>query len=474
MPLADPELVPPGPNEADDAIEFLVRNGELNDRDLTRSVLERGVRTIVYGPYLSRMCMCARDQIEAGRLDAHASAKGLGIASTLYQVSNRSYLAQELHISGDALVEHQKAILAGELHRVDPQFAMTVPNAIHQVITADLAFCGDTDDRGYQGAVAAANYGAIFRDQTMTSGVGITERLRANSPATWENDSYTAMSHLDISNANIAQTLEGILLYASLRTPQRARVRIFDVGSGHGATDAAFIQTIKLRGRITNMPEVAITCLEQTPHFYDDLVEFTQGPDGARVLGLEPIQVSVNGGHLSQFGALATVFGNAPTALAGLDISHMGGKDEIIVVTANYSFHRLASDKKREIIEKFSQMENVIFLVGDLKQNISWINLESFDIAANGPPNTGNRKTTELFSRSYGVIDLAEAIPCGIDSRIAERLVLDSITPGCDGHLWIAVKGALAWSSLGLVSAPSEINQVISDSLERSFGTVRS
>ncbi len=452
--------------EVQEAVDFLVRNGQLSDRDLTRRILHEGIATRVYGPIFSGMVEYGADLVRAGNLDPHAAAKGLEIAGILYTVANGRYLSQEHHLSGEALTRHQEEVLRGNLTLIDERVAVSRENSIMQVIEADAAYRGDRDDRGYQGAVAASNYGLIFEQQTMTSGAGITERLRANSPTTWQTISYSGMTHLDASNAHIAQTLEGICLYASIRTPQKARVRIIDIGSGHGATVAAIIQTIKMRGNIDTMPEIAMTCLEQTPHFYDQLAQYTQGPDGAIALDLDAVEAHSNDEDFSQFGALTTMYSNAPGALRSLDIKSMDGNDEIVVLTANYVFHRLASDKKQEIMEKFSQLQNVVFLIGDLVEDTSVINRRHFNAAANGPQNTGNRSTTESFTRAgYEVINIAQFQPCAIDPDLAQHLVPDSINPDRDGHFWIAVKGDLARASLGLVNAPSERNAVVGKAL---------
>ncbi|HYF96418.1 MAG TPA: hypothetical protein VD947_00065, partial [Patescibacteria group bacterium] len=71
------------------------------------------------------------------------------------------------------------------------------------------------------------------------------------------------------------------------------------------------------------------------------------------------------------------------------------------------------------------------------------------NLGANGPLNVGNRFLRQQFlSHGYELVNLAQYIPENLDSRLATRLLEDSVNN--DGHLWIAYCGKKAQDLLKL------------------------
>jgi hypothetical protein len=404
------------------------------------------------------MVQYAKDFVDQGNFNKRQTAIGLEIAAELYVRSNGRYFNQPHHLSPDQLRRHHDNVLRGDLTRVDSEDAMTVPNSVQQVIDADLALSGDREGIGYQASLRAANY-TLFRDQTMTSGSRITAKLEgSDSPYNLQRASYGAMNHLDTSNAILGDIVEGIVEYSVVKG-SRQRIRIFNIGAGHGATDAAMDHSIRHRIGLENLPPIAKTCIETTPQFMDELVFFTDGPFGAESIGLSMQLAPHPGKTSSEFGFTSLAFADVLQYLRGLDMSHMGGADETAVVVANYAWHTMPSDLKFEIMQKFAEhFDNVVFVIGDLMQNTSLINSQYFNMAANGPLNTGNRLLSQLFTKAgFLVIDPAEHLPASIDRKLTSNIVTDSIDPLRDGHLWLAVKGDRALASLALTSGHGRV-----------------
>ncbi|MFN8016323.1 MAG: hypothetical protein U0R17_06935 [Acidimicrobiia bacterium] len=445
-------------DETYDALQFLVdpSRSRLEDRDLTRERILAGLSTAIYGDPFGQVIRYAKQLVVDGHYSSLQMAVGLEIAGSLYERANARYLDQDNPITGEALAKHHEAVRNGGLTPVDAAYAMNVPNCVDQVIQADRAFRGDTI--GAQAAVSAANYGAIFSNTTMTTGSRITEKLRGKeSPYELDEVSYSGMTHLDSSNLIIGNTVEGIIEHSILVHGAAQSIRVFDIGSGHGATLAAIMHSVASRIK-GPLPLLAFTGIEATPVFYKELCEFMKGPFGAACVDLDLNLTDSSDNCISQFGEINLVQGDVSEAIRNMVQLPLHKPSETTVVVANYAFHRLPSDKKNEIIKKFADQENVIFVIGDLMQNTSFINARHFNLAINGPLNTGNRSLIQhLAQNGFQVIDPADGIPLAVDQRLGKNIVGDSIDPLKDGHLFIAVKGERALAALGLVTYDSPL-----------------
>ena len=446
-----------------DSIAYLIEDAGLQDKDLTRDRILEGLQTEIYGPIFAEIVNYAKELVGKGHYNVLPMSIGLEIAGSLYSRANSRYLTQDHVLAGDELAAFQAQVLAGDLPLVDLRFATTHSNAIDQLIQADRALRGD--DIGIQASLAAANYGAIFGPQTMTSGSRITAKLDGgDSPYELDQASYDGMTHLDTSNVIIGNIVEGVVRHSTLVHSGKQRIRIFDIGSGHGATLAAVLHSIAGKNDTSNLPAIAVTGIEATPTFYDELYEFANGPYGASALRLNLGERSTENNIPSQFGEVHLVRGNAPSIIDSMVGLPINNKDETTIVVANYVFHRLPSDKKAAIIARFAQLENVILIIGDLRQDTSEINCRDFNLAANGPLNTGNLiLTAQMAKAGFEVIDPADAVPASIDKRLAPNILGDSLDPRRDGHLFLAVKGERALASLSLVSTGPDLTMTRHD-----------
>lgn len=413
--------------------------------DLQRE-LEAGLATRVYGPFLERMIDYGKKSILKEDLDSESAVNALVIASRLYQAADQDYAAQEHTLTDEELAVHQANVLNGDIAPVPKEKAVSYENSVAQVERGDNAFYDQPDS--VQAALADINYGAFFRPQTMASADRTLDKS-VDELISIPVDKMEAMPHLTVSNWAIGQTLAGIYRNIS-RHSDSPRLRVIDIGSGQGATIAAITNSLGSE-EVDGKPVLSITGIEVTKGFYDDLSNFTETDNGTNSLGLRPVRYKPEDGtSISEPGTITTIKADAVQALRNLDISE--DPNQLTVITANYSLHRLGRRKKMEILDLISQIPNVIFLVGDLAQNTSEVNRRYFNLGANGPLNAGNLYLKELFeSFGFDVVNLDRERPDYLDPRLAKRLASDDKLK--DGHLWIAHGGNLATEVLDLVAA---------------------
>jgi hypothetical protein len=429
------------------AVQALIEVTNLND--LSRIRLEKGAGSRVYGPFVERMALHAVTKIESGALDPQPAVKALEIASALYLSSDKRYSQNPHAIRGDALKRHQANVLGGDIVLVPKEAATAPEEGIAQVVFANDMLRAVNSK--VEAALSDINYGSLFRMQTMAGATRTLDRREIDDLLESMSTSQEAMPHLSVSNWAIGQTVAGI--YEYLGRSQVGRLRIIDIGSGHGATTAAETNSIVHVDGIDRRPEIAITALETTTEFYKELATFAENDHAASALDLERVRLNKGSDEsISTFGTLTTVNDDAVEVMKKADMSEWADENDITVVTANYSFHRLPQSSKDAILERFSHLPNVVFIVGDLAQNTSVINRRYFNLAANGPLNPGNRNLTKRFGKfGYDLVDLEKQKPMSLDQRLAKRLSDDHRNN--DGHLWIAYKGAVAAEALQLQSA---------------------
>ncbi|MDO8553710.1 MAG: hypothetical protein Q7S22_02795 [Candidatus Micrarchaeota archaeon] len=412
-----------------------------------RHELEAGLATRVYGPYLGRMLDYGAGRIMDGTLSHNSVISALVIAAKLYQAADQDYATQENTLTDEELATHQTNVLNGDIVPVSEEQAVSYGNSVAQVERADNVFYDQPDE--VQAALAEINYGAFFGPQTMASAARTLDRRGVNKLVSTPKEDMEAMPHLTVSNWAIGQTLAGIYRNVSrlIRSP---RIRVIDIGSGQGATLAAITNSLSSE-EVDNKPVLSITGVEVTKGFYDDLSNFTETDQGASSLGLRPVRYRPEDGtSISEPGTITTINADAVQALKNLDT--LGDPNQLTVITANYSLHRLGRRKKMEILDFISQTPNVIFLIGDLAQNTSEVNRRYFNLGVNGPLNAGNLYLRELFeSFGFDVARLDTERPDSLDPRLAKRLASDDKLK--DGHLWIAHRGALTAGALNLMAA---------------------
>lgn len=418
--------------------------------DSTRGKLIRGVGTQVYGPFLERMVTHATVRIEAGAIDPQPAVSALQFASALYVASDRKYSRNVHALRGELLERHQANVLDGTIALVPESAAVTQGESVAQVLFANDLLNRATPQT--EAALSALNYGSMFREGTMASATRTLDRREIEDLIETADSTQESMPHLSVSNWAIGQTVAGI--YRELARPDiPKRLRVIDIGSGHGSTIAAITNSLQHVEDIDKRPDLAITALETTPEFYAELTRFAENDQAAADLRLERVRKSSDkADNISEFGALTTINADAITTIKNADLSDWMNEDDVTVVTANYAFHRLPQTSKNIILERFSHLPNVIFLIGDLAQNTSTINRRYFNLAANGPLNPGNRNLTRQISKfGYDQVDLEKLRPASLDSRLARRISNDHRNN--DGHLWIAYSGIETLEALNLVPA---------------------
>ncbi len=379
----------------------------------------------------------------------------LGIAASLFSYADAGYRGSNPNaLSGQALVDHQTNVLSGKIVLVPNEARVPDEESIRQVKTANDFLA--RQPHAIQAELAAINYGAFFRPQTMAGATRTLDRQAIDELLETASTSHEAMPHLSVSNWAIGQTVAGV--YENLsKSEQPKKLRIVDIGSGHGATIVAITNSIHNIGDVNSRPELAITALEPTPEFFEELVNFAKNSDTVSSLGLKSINQETNSGApISEFGSLTMVHGDAASELLNSDIGNWENNNEITIITGNYSWHRLGTGKKAELMKLFSKLPNVIFLIGDLENNTSDINERYFNDAVNGPLNPGNLFLNEQFSKwGYFMIDIAKQRPRAMDPRIARRLTHDHKYN--DGHFYIARWGKDTYDVLDL--APTELQE---------------
>lgn len=412
--------------------------------------LEAGLATRVYGPYFGRMLDYGAGCILDGTLSRDSVITALTIAARLYQAADQDYSRQENTLSDEELAAHQTNVLNGDIVPIPEESAVSYRNSVAQVERADAALYDQPDD--VQAALAEINYGAFFRPQTMASAARTLDRREVHKLVSAPKEGMEAMPHLTVSNWAIGQTLAGIYRNVSRLndSPRPPRLQVIDIGSGQGATVAAITDSLSSE-EVDNKPVLSITGIEVTRGFYEDLSSFTENDQGASSLGLRPVRYNPEDGtSISEPGTITTINADAVQALKNLD--PFGDPNQLTVITANYSLHRLGRRKKMEILDFISQIPNVVFLIGDLAQNTSEVNRRYFNLGVNGPLNAGNLYMRELFeSFGFDVADLETESPDSLDPRLAKRLASDDKLK--DGHFWIAHRGPLTESALNLVPA---------------------
>ncbi len=433
-------------HEAKKSVEALINAGGAHNIKYKKA-MRAAPDLSLYGPFFSAMVNHAAELVEQGIVeDPRITARALAITAELYTRANRSYDRKPW--PKKVLEKHQYNVLHGNPSPVDEQYRTTAAEGIRQVRAANALLTGEED--GVESEISRYNYGGCFFGKGTMADASRT-LLRGDTDKLIENDEHTAMPHLSISNYVIGQTIASVMKFAQGR--EDVKVRIFDYGSGHGATLSAIFSSINRFGAVVDPSRVAFSAIETTKPFFDKLQNFVRNKRrGAPSIGLKVSKARNGSNDFSRFGFLTTVFGDAPAAFKRLIKEGMGGKHEIIVLDGNYVNHRLPDNKKTEILGSVRECENVVIAFGDLIRNTSIINRGFFNRGANGPVNCGNEQLREILeAEGFEIIDLNVETPELLEESLADRMVRDDIDPDKDGHIWIAARGALARESLGLM-----------------------
>ncbi|MDP3994943.1 MAG: hypothetical protein Q8P91_03865 [bacterium] len=427
---------------------------DLHPLDLSteaQKIIEAGRRAYLFGVFLDPMIKTGINHITDDSMDRKDISTALSTIAKLYRLSGEDYKKQPEKLTESSLATHQRNVLDGNIILVDPQEEMNETNRIAQLKRSNEALSKLPPE--IQAIIAELNYEAFFHPQTMADGTKTRTRNELNQLLTSWGAEQDAMPHLTLTNWAIGQIAGGIYSFIS-KANKAGELKIIDIGSGPGGTVAAI--TDRLLYAKTENKRLAVTCVETTQGFYDQLRLFTEGDSviadlGLKVKSLDPKSSEKN---ISETGSLTTVKLDVLNALKRLDLGSVC-QNNIVLITGNYSWHRLDRRTKQKIIDILTKAPNVIFLLGDFAYHGNPVAKQYFCLGANGPLNVGNIGLGKQFIKSgYSLVDLGNQKPASLDKRVAKKIVHDEKDPNVDGHLWIAYKGKLAKQALNFVKSP--------------------
>lgn len=411
-------------------------------------MIEKGRNAFLFGAFMDPMIEAGLRHFSDGSMKKDDVSLALQTVANLFAASGRDYEAQPNHLEDEeAIATHQENVKNGRIILVQDTFEMDSVNRVKQLKLADMTFSSLTPN--IQAIIAELNYEEFFRSQTMAGGDKTRDRGERDRLISSLGKDQEAMPHLTLPNWSIGDITQGIVKAAQ---EKGKKVRIIDTGSGPGGTLSA--ETSRLNEAKPDRSRLAITGIETTQGFYDQLGDFVSNDPVIEELGLEVNPLGTDAeGEPSKMGNLTIIKSDT---LSGLKRIHDQGfsDDEVVVITGNYSWHRLDSKRKQEIMELYKDVPNVVFLIGDFANHGNPAAKQYFCLGANGPLNVGNIDLSFQFWKSdYSLVDLEEETPGTLDPRFRERIVQDHNDPNSDGHLWIAYRGELARESLQLKAA---------------------
>jgi hypothetical protein len=423
------------------AVERLAEKADLNRR--TRRKLRAGVHTRVYSPFYKRMADHALRAVEAERVDPHIAVRTLLIPSKQYSHFDRRLSRKRHQLPDDALKTHQENVLDGTSKLIDPKYATSKRLVRKMNIRANRAL--EKADPATRKALTELDYESLFRGGGIDPAEINTRLLLGDLDKTLQIDRHSTVCNIAIGPM-VARVREFL---ASQDNP--GDMRFIDIGSGRGLTLASIAISILQLENHSPQPEISITSLETNSQFYKKLTEVVNSDQDISALGLEVVSRDRESvGKFSEFGKLITINTDAATAIQNADMSEWMSPNDITVVTANYSFHCIPQSEKTAIMEKLSELPNVILLLGDSEANTSahWRQHDGF--ASYMPFDTGNQKLAKEIVRSgYNLVDLNKMRPAAMHERMRKRQIREQKENS--QRMWIAYKGDLAEKALGLV-----------------------
>jgi len=415
--------------------------------------IESGRNAFLFGVYMEPMIKAGLRHVSDGSIGKDDVTLALQATADLFAASGKDYetqrdkTGQPIHLEGVALSVHQRNVLNGDIVLVPAENELNEKNRLVQLQRSDATFSNLPP--GIQAVIAELNYEAFFRPATMAGGERTRDRGERERLLTSLGKDQEAMPHLTLTNWAIADVVKGVAEFAA---QTNKKVRVVDTGSGPGGTLSAI--TSRLADAEALPKDLAVSGIETTQGFYDQLDDFIAGDQVIRDLGLDVNPIAKNDGlPVSEPGYLTIV--KADT-LSGLKRLHEQGfsDDEVVVITGNYSWHRLTTEVKKEIMELYKDAPNVIFAIGDFANHGNPVAKQYFCLGANGPLNVGNLDLENKFRESgYSIVELESEKPQALDQRFNDQIVADDRNPDSDGHLWIAHRGDLAKETLQLKAA---------------------
>ncbi len=395
----------------------------------------------IYGPVVASNLEFMRQQETepATALAAALTLSGLTRASAMHYRQDEYGLRPNMSESGlhafefaSELATMQGRMAEGEAPYLLPaKFAMSKNEGTAQAIRADVFLTEAGTDVGV--VLSDANYGLYFTPKVMATAADIPN---TSIEEVIEADGVEKMPHLVRTNLAIGQ------IVGQLARDAKGNFTVIDIGSGTGATLASIFG--ELNGT-HSFERTNVVAVEPSRDFARTLQDFAikAGKQAVKANPEFGISISSNSDLVIAKPELQIV----RKPISKVDLSNNvlpQGKDDIAVITANYSLHRLTSQDTAKLAKTLGESaQNVICLIADLMANGSEINRRHFNFGNNGPLNCGNLELQQaLEAAGFVVRKVGEvAPPKPVHGALAEKIALEANN---DGHMWIAFKGSEA------------------------------
>jgi hypothetical protein len=415
------------------------------DSDLIARV-ERGLDDPHYGFIMGDNLQMANTLLREGSqsLPIEEIPAAMGALAWLLSESGADYRkrGQAPNPNGDDWTGHMANVRAGEIKPLPEEFWMTATRGKRQVRRADETL--NAAAPGVEQVLAVLNYSLYFRPDTMA---GAARTLAKGPEEIATSQELEAMPHLSVANWVIGQTAQH--LYEEISESREGGLHILDLCSGTGATLAAITDRLSMAQDLRHGMDgrLSVTGFEATPAFYNALVRdyFLGAKPKLEALGIGRAEMMSLAGFHNQMrsGEINLVEGDVVEGISKLDLSDISA-DDVVLATANYGLHRIPSFRKAQMISKLAEVENSVIVVGDLRRNGSKVNRGYFNLANNGPLNTGNvglEEELEKHGYTARIIGREWFKPPYVDDVLRDRLHHELEN---DGFVTIAVKGPKA------------------------------
>ena len=416
--------------------------------DARFETLKKAMDSIIYGPVITRFTQLASSNDIFCPVEVTPETKAAAIDLLAKAALNSEKKYKEDHGEGifedpdffKAIQEHHSNVARGDIQLVPEQFGTTAEQGKDQVSYADHQF--SVEDPQIQLYLAGLNY-AAFTSKTMYTGADLLGKNAdvVRSLAEWsEKGIQEAMPHLVISNLGIGEIVSHIF---SKTSKKNIPLNIIDTGSGYGATLAGIILGLT-NNRDQSLANVNLTGIDTATAMYNVLVdEFSTIASQRLGQNFNLKTVTNPKKEVLDPNEFLLINGDMKQALAAINFSPQDANG-LTVITANYSWHRIPSVIKDQMIKIIlRKCKNPIFLVADLVENSSEVNKRYFNLRDNGLLNCGNRQLRATFkSNNMKVIDLNEqTAPLTMNNKLAKKIGQGTTS---DSIFYVAYSGLVA------------------------------
>lgn len=415
------------------------------------AAIDGATKSVIYGGLVRKYLEAALSVVQDGQVESAVESDKAGVASAVNFLSRAAVRTEteyarerpEILDSPEFRQEIQGLqvnVARGIIELLSERYGMRPQEGRKQVEFADSAF--SSLGQRAQLLMAGLNY-ATFTGKTMLTGNALlagSEELDLNG---WtEKQMQQSMPHLVLSNMAIGQIVSALLQ----RGKANELFSIIDTGSGTGCTLAGSVLGVRdAMDKGFDSTRLSITGIEGGRKFFDgELVPFADVAMGKLSdVGLDKTIYRKPTRHEVANGQFNLMYGDILESLKQLHFNKEV-QNGVLVITANYAWHRLPRVVKDAMIKKITnQAPNAIFLVADLVQNASEVNRRYFNFRDNGLLNCGNVGLDDVFRfNGYRLIELNDATaPHSMDSRLAQRIGQGTTS---DSIFYVAYRGKRA------------------------------